>query len=285
MSDNLLDSQQFYEMYLEFHEKIFKTHVNCMQHLVAVLPFEKLNQIDIAARLNKNKPILNEDNLIIEGKELEYIFDLIFPMFKKYLYRMKEQILRLEELNDKRRFSIDKLVTAQIVDDRKIFNQISENYDIPAILLEMIIEFTVSPYLELCSEFFNKKLAQFKWDQPFCPICGNMPSMAKVEEQQGTRALWCRHCDSTWAFQQMVCPFCWNDDLTSIRITFFSDGKPIRIDACNKCKNYIKTIDELTANQQYNFSVKQVETLYLDIIAKYFGFHLPNHIKFYLESI
>jgi len=285
MSDNLLAPQQFYETFLEFHEKIFKTHVKCMHHLVAVLPFEKLNQIDISARINQNKPILTQDNLIINEKELEFIFDLIFPTFKKYSYRRKEQILRIEELNDRRKISLGELVLAHVVDDKNLFNEISDKYDIPAVLLEKIVEFVSTPYLELCAEFFNKKLAQVKWEQPFCPICGRTPSMAKVNEQEGTRDLWCRFCDNTWSFHEMVCPYCLNDDLKSIQIIFLSDGRPVRIEACDKCKNYIKTIDELVAYQEYNFSVKYVETFYLDMLAKFFGYHIQDHIKFYLESI
>ena len=285
MIEQQLDTQQFYDMYLEFHEKIFHTHVKCMQHLVAVLPFEKLNQIDIAAQLNFNKPILNENNLIIEEKELEFIFDLILPILKKYLYHRKEQILRFENLNDKRKFSIQELVAAHFGQEKKTFKHISQNYDIPVILLERISELTISPYLELCAEFFNKKVAQFKWNRNFCPICGNLPSMAKVEEQKGTRTLWCHHCDSTWQFGEMTCPYCLNDDLKSIQIIFASNGKPIRLDACTKCKNYIKTIDERAALKDYNMSVKNVETLYLDITAKFFNYHIPNHTRFYLESI
>lgn len=285
MSDNIPESQQFYEMYLEFHEKIFKTHVNCMHHLVAVLPFEKLNQIDIAARLNQNKPILNEDNLIIDEKELEHIFDFIFPIFKKFSYHRKEQILRLEELNDRRKFSLANLVIAQVIHDKKKFAEFSNKYDVQTVLLEKIIELISSPYLELCAEFFNKKLAQFKWKQPFCPICGSMPSMAAVHEINGTRFLWCRFCDSTWSFSEMVCPFCLNNNLDSIQIIFLSNGRPVRIEACHNCKNYIKTIDELIVHQDYNLSVKYVETFYLDLLAKYYGYHLPDHIKFYLKSI
>ncbi len=285
MSDNLQEPQQFYEMYLEFHENIFKTHVKCMQHLVAVLPFQKLNQIDITQRLNQKESILDENSFIIEEKEFEYIFDLIFPTFKKYLYRRKEQILRLEELNDKRKFSLNELVVAQVVGDKQKFTEISDKFDVPSILLESIIEFISSPYLELCAEYFNKKLLEFGWNQSFCPICGSSPSMARVNEHEGTRVLWCRFCDSTWSFHQHDCPFCFCNDLKYIRIIFLSDGKSIRIDACNNCKNYIKTINELIAFQKYNLSVKNVETYYLDLLANIFGYNVPNHIKFFLESI
>lgn len=285
MSENLIGSKKFYETYLEFHEKIFTNHVKCMHHLVAVLPFEKLNQIDITTQLNKNKPILNEDNLIIEEKDLEYIFDLIFPTFKKYFYRGKEQILRLEELNDKRKISLGKLIIAQVVGDKNPFIEISKKFDVPIILLEKVVEFVCTPYLELCAEFFNKKLAKYNWKQPFCPICGNIPTMALVNENKSKRDLWCRFCDTTWSFHEMVCPYCLNDDLMTQKIIFYSDKKPFRIDACDKCNYYIKTINEVILQQELHFSVKNVETFYLDILAKYLGYNTPDYIRYYLESL
>jgi FdhE protein len=285
MSKNLVGPRQFYETYLEFHEKIFTSHVKCMHHLIAVLPFEKLNQIDVANRLNQRKPILGEDNFIIEEKELEYIFDLIFPTFKKYFSRMSAQIARIEDLYDKRKLTLGKLSIAQLIGDKNPFMEISKKYDVSTTLLEKVIEFISSPYLELCAEFFNKKLAQFSWKQPFCPICGNPPSMAIVNEKKSQRNLWCRCCDTVWSFYEMVCPFCLNPDSNSQKIIFHSDRKPIRIDACDKCNNYIKTIDELISQQNMHISVKNVETFYLDLLAKNLGYNPPGYISYFLESL
>lgn len=285
MSDNLVNPQQFYGMYLEFHEKLFETHLKCMQHLVAVLPFEKLNQIEIADRINQHLPILSGNNFIIEEKEFEYIFDQIFPTIKQYSYRQKEQFFRLAELNDKRKIALKELAIALITGEEQKFVAVSEKYDIPVVLLQRVTEFICAPYLELCAEFFTKKLSQFEWNQPVCPICGNRPSLAKVNEQAKTRWLWCRFCDTTWSFRESVCPFCLCQDLKSIQMIFPSDRKPFRIDACDNCKNYIKTIDELVDSDKYNLSVKNVETFYLDLLAKHHGYHLPNHFKFYLELV
>lgn len=285
MSDTLPGSKKFYETYLEFHEKIFTSHVKCMHHLVAVLPFDKLSLVDVAAQFSQNKPILNEQNLIIEEKDLQYIFDIIFPIFKKYFYRRKEQLLRLEELNDRRKISLTRLIIAPVVGDKGPFNEISKKYDVPVILLEKVVEFISSPYLELCAEFFNKKLAKYNWKQPVCPICGNIPAMAMVNEKKSQRDLWCRFCDTTWSFYETACPFCRHQDFATQKIIIYSDKKSIRIDACNKCNNYIKTINEIMLQQKLNFSVKNVETFYLDILARNLNYNTPNHIKYYLESI
>lgn len=285
MSNNIVGSRSFYDIYLEFHEQIFTNHVKCMHHLVAVLPFEHLNQSDIDARLSQNKPILGQDNFIIEGKDLEYIFDLIFPTFKKYFTRQAEPIARLEELYDKRKLPLKQLCIAQLVRDKKPFLEVSRKYDVPDLLLEKVIEFISAPYLELCAEFYNKKLAKFDWRQPFCPICGNIPTMAIVNDKSGQRQLWCRCCDTIWSFHEMVCPFCSNRDSASQKVIFHSDRKPMRIDACDQCHNYIKTIDELIAPQKIHISVKNVETFYLDLLAKKLGYNVPGYIKYFLESL
>ena len=86
MIDNI---QKYSKLYFEFHEKIFDVQVKCMQHLVAVLPFHKLNSIDVTARLSKKKPILDSEQLLIDDKNLEYIFDYILPVLKKYSYHRR----------------------------------------------------------------------------------------------------------------------------------------------------------------------------------------------------
>lgn len=285
MTEQRLKTRRFYDLYLQFHEKLFETHVKSMQRLIAVLPFHKLNQIDIAERIRQQKPVLPENDLIIGNKDLEDIFDDVFPIIKEFSYRQKESLLRLEELNDRRKISIKGLVMAQMLGKQNELVDISQKYDVPIILLQRVIEFISSPFLELCAEFLTKKLSDIDWDQSFCPICGNKPSMARVNDQANMRFLWCRFCDTNWEYHDMVCPFCGNHELKTIHIIFPSDRKPFRIDACDVCKNYIKTVDDSIIEKKYNISVSYVETLSLDFLARHCGYRLPDHFKFYLELV
>lgn len=285
MAKKFINNQQFFEMYLEFHEKIFKIHVKCMQHLVAVIPFQELNQIDVAEKLDTKKPIIDADNLIISEKDLEKVFDQIFPLIKKYSYRQKGQVQRFEELYDRRRIALLDMVRALISGNNELFTDISSKYDISPLLLERVSELIISPYFELCAELFNKRLGQQEWKKEYCPICGFQPSMALVNEQLNTRLLWCRFCDTTWSFQNMVCPYCLNDDPKQTTLIFPPNNKPFRIDACQKCNNYIKTVDELIIYDKQNLSVRNVATYYLDLLAMKFGFNVQNYFKFYVETI
>ena len=284
MRDNLKKLQRFSKFYIEFHEKIFSVQVKCMQHLVAVLPFQKLSNIDIDTRLNQKKPILGANNLIIDDKNFEHIFDNIFPVLKKYSYRKKEQLQRLEELNDKRRFSLKQLATELLGQDKNKFSEFSTKYDISPLLSEMVAELISAPYFELCAEYFNKKVSNFRWREPYCPVCGSLPSMARINEQTRTKILWCHLCDTSWTFYDKVCPYCLNGKIETQEFIFPSNRKPFRIEACNNCNNYLKTVDELVAHGDVNFSVVNIATYYLDLLAKKYGYNLNNYFKFYFES-
>ncbi|MDZ7264307.1 MAG: formate dehydrogenase accessory protein FdhE [candidate division KSB1 bacterium] len=283
MIEKIESPPQVFGTYVKFHEQLFKIHVQCMEHLIAVLPFEKLNQINIADRLLQRQSVLTSADFIIDEKALEFVFDLIFPIIKHYSYRYKESIRRLEELYDKRKVSLRDLVSTLLSGDASKVMEISTQYDIPAVLMQQVVEAIGAPYVELCAEFLNKKISRFDWREPTCPICGNHPSMARVNEQSHNRWLWCRYCDTTWPFPEMTCPFCLSQDRKAIQLIFPSDKRPVRIDACNHCQHYLKTIDEMIDPEPVNMSVKHVATFYLDLLAKSRGYHLPNHFQFYLD--
>lgn len=283
MIEKIASPAKVFGAYVEFHEQLFEIHVQCMKQLIAVFPFEKLNQINIADRLLQRQSVLTADDLVIDDNALEKVFDLVFPVIKQYSYRHKESIVRLGELYDKRKISLKDLVSTLLSGDASRVMSISEQYDIPAVLMQQVIELVGAPYVELCAEFFNKKISRFDWHEPTCPICGNHPAMAKVNEQSHKRWLWCRFCDTTWSFPEMTCPFCISQDRKQIQLIFPLDNGPFRIDACNNCKHYLKTIDEMIAPEPINFSVGNVATFKLDLLAKNHGYHLPDHFQFYLD--
>ncbi len=284
MSEKLSRLQRFYATYLEFHQELFNIQLVCMKRLAAIVPFEKLNQIDIVSRFNQQLPILGEDNFIFKDPNTDAIFESILPLIKQYFYRSKEQLLRIAELYNRRKLPLRSLIIDQITGNKSRLQKLASKYDIPAILIEKLVEYVSEPYLELCSELLTKKLSQYHWDRPFCPICGNRPTMALVNEREMKRKLWCRICDTTWSFSMNGCPFCSNQDLSNLKVIFLSDRKPIRIEACELCRNYIKIINEEIAEPIQHLSVKNVETLSLDLLAYIMGYQTSNSIKFYLET-
>lgn len=274
--DNILKKQkQLFQRYLSFHEELLKVQVKNMQRLVALISFQKLNKIDVDTKIINGHHIITPKDVLIEEKELEHIFDEILPVIKKY-FANKNDLNHLDDLNDKRKLSFTELVQNVLTRNDAIWNQLSQKYELPKSLLKRIGSYISSPYLELCSEYFSKKIQSKSWEQANCPICGSQPSMALTNERENTRQLWCELCDTVWDFAPIICPFCFNKNLHTIKHIFPPETSANRVDACDSCKYYIKVVDIQLSPSEHNLIVDNISTFHLDVYATMCGYKNNN---------
>ncbi len=278
------NAQRFSRFYIDFHEKLFNIHVKCMHLLSAALSFQKFNKVDISERLSQKKPILHAGILSgVDEAIVDQLFDMVFPIFGEFAYWKKEELLRLRELNDRRRFLLKDFMVALLCNEYEKFQEFSENYHISVQFLKIFTELISAPFFELSAETFLEKIEKLHWNEPICPVCGSLPSFAEIDEQNRKRTLWCRRCNTTWHFTLDKCPFCLNDDHRKQKFLFLSNRKPYRIDACDNCGQYLKTVNHSFLSNKVDFSVMNIVTFYLDILAKHFGYKLNEYLSFYFE--
>jgi formate dehydrogenase maturation protein FdhE len=275
MIDNTRDPQYLDDNYLHFYEDLLNVQVKNMQHLIAAVSFRKLNKIDIDSRIRNGGQIITPDEILVEEKELEHIFDSILPVLKRYSINKKE-IGKFEDFYDKRKISLREMIENVLMRDMEKWYEMSQRYSISKEFLFEIGEYIAMPYLELCSEYFNKKLKNGSWRRPTCPICGCPPSMALVEEELNERVMWCHLCDTEWTFSDKICPFCGNSELKSIKHIFPPVNCPHRIDACDKCGYFIKIIDEQLISKPPQFVIENLRTKKLETIATHKGYKAFN---------
>jgi hypothetical protein len=113
--------------------------------------------------------------------------------------------------------------------------------------------------------------ASFKhWIGGCCPVCGDMPAFARLsKEEEGKRYLWCAACDLEWAFRRMCCPYCGNTDHKKLKFLTTNHREELRVDVCEECKGYIKTMDERKTGGEdpTSFIKENTASLFLDITA------------------
>lgn len=101
-----------------------------------------------------------------------------------------------------------------------------------------------------------------------CPICADLPSVGALrEEGQGARRmLVCARCLTDWDYLRVVCPSCGEQQFDALPV-YTSDAYPhVRIEACDTCKSYLKTID-LTRDGLAVPVVDDIASLVLDVWA------------------
>lgn len=80
------------------------------------------------------------------------------------------------------------------------------------------------------------------WGKGFCPVCGGRPLLAYIR-QDGKRWGVCSLCEFSWNLPRLLCPACETADPKSLRYFFTEREQGRRVEVCDACHHYLKTID------------------------------------------
>ena len=122
------------------------------------------------------------------------------------------------------------------------------------------------------------KVGELNWDDARCIVCNSTPSLASLDTE-GRRRLHCSFCGTSGYFRRVGCPVCLGADTSKTNIITIEDEKGFRIDTCDACNSYWKTIDSgVLASMPPDLA--DIVSLPLDIIAQGRGYtrHSPNPI-------
>jgi FdhE protein len=116
-----------------------------------------------------------------------------------------------------------------------------------------------------------------------CPVCGARPQVAvlRPEGDGGKRFLVCSFCSTEWEFRRILCSVCGEQDHKKLPRYSAEDMSPVRVEACDTCKYYLKSVD-MTVDGLAVPLVDEVATAALDVWAMDQGFHKisPNLMGF-----
>jgi formate dehydrogenase accessory protein FdhE len=82
-----------------------------------------------------------------------------------------------------------------------------------------------------------------------CPACGGAPQLSFLEPTTaiagdgGSRSLLCAGCLTVWPFRRVRCPSCGEEDERNLAYYHAPDLEHLRVDACETCHRYLKTVD------------------------------------------
>jgi len=78
-----------------------------------------------------------------------------------------------------------------------------------------------------------------------CPHCGGQPFLGvlRPEGDGGKRRMLCSFCLQEWDFRRIYCPACGEEDEKKLPVYVAEQFPHIRVEACESCKVYVRTID------------------------------------------
>ncbi len=131
-------------------------------------------------------------------------------------------------------------------------------------------EFFAHALLQPFAEYLAEKIDSSTEASPqLCPFCGSKPQVAvlRPEGDGGKRFLVCSLCSTEWLFRRVLCPNCAEENKDHLPIFIAEDFDYVRVDACDTCRTYIKSID-LTKNGNAVPVVDELATVSLNLWAQ-----------------
>ena len=249
---------------LQFYQKLLRLQSRVEQKL-ASLPEPSLSSEVINERIERGRPLVSFDKLILDQSLLRDIFVEVTAIFAEYPELFGEPTKRL------RKPLAGHLLT------RKAVKAWFEGAKLPTAdgvskhFLAAVIHATLKPFLVCHAKTWLGFVEQERWRRGYCPICGGSPDFAFLDKECGARWLLCYRCDTEWLFQRLECPYCGTQDQNALAY-FTSDEGLYRLYVCEQCKRYLKAIDLRQAKSEVLLPLERLYTLDIDRQAQEHGY-------------
>jgi len=216
--------------------------------------------------------LIQKEDFPVDVEASFKLFQSICQIGEEANPHLAEQVRKIEETIEKKRLDLRKLLKKG-VNERRV-ESVADEFGFDKKVFSFLIQTSIKPSIEAAVEQLRSELDSETWLKGYCPICGSLPSLSLLKEEVGKRYLLCSYCGYPWRIDRLFCPFCNNKDQESLHYLFAEGEEAYRIDLCDKCHQYIKTIDYRNLAEPDPI-LEDLATLHLDILASQKGYKRP----------
>ena len=259
-----------YHNILDFYEKILETQESIKPDL-NIVPVAIKSDLK-TLQFKEGFPLIDKKDFVIDVPSSINLFESICRVGKNANEKMRENIQAIEEA-----LAINALNLKQMLkrhSDDLYLNTIAEEFNIDQAVLKFLIRISIQPSLKSNIEKLREQVDIKNWLRGYCPICGSPPQMSGIDKE-GHRYFLCSFCGFHWPGERLKCPFCENRDHEKLHYFYEEKQEAYRVDLCDNCKQYIKTVDSRRFDYEPDLVLEDISTIHLDIIASKKGYKRP----------
>jgi FdhE protein len=266
----LKEAHPNYRGILEFFEKLLLEQLKTKAQ-VEIRPLE-VSEDRARIRAKEGFPMLSRGDFSINLQLATRLFRSISRIAKEENEKLKAEVGKIERALRKKKIDLELCLSKAVEGDRGYLSRVAGEEEIDQGVMNFLLYTTIKPFVEAVASHLRDEVDEDLWDKGCCPICGSQPLMGELRGEEGRRIWMCSFCGSQWRGKRMVCPFCENADHRTLRYFYTEKEKAYRIDVCDKCKRYVKTVDTRQLAHEIFLPVEDLATLHLDILAADKGF-------------
>jgi FdhE protein len=259
-----------YENILNFYEKIIAEQEVIGSSITIKTP--SINPDLKQLQIKEGFPLLEKQNFLLDIPSSMRLFESICNIARNENEKMKENIQAIEEAKAINALNLKDLLK-RFYDDSFI-ETVAGEFNIDAIILKFLIFESVQPSLAANVENIGNHIDLKNWQRGYCPVCGSLPRISLLKDE-GQKFCLCSFCGFEWPSERLKCPFCENTDHNKLHYFYAEGHEAHRVDVCDNCKQYIKTVDSRKLDYDPELVFEDITTIHLDILASEKGYKRP----------
>jgi len=263
-----------YTLMLDLYEKIYiaqEESKNSIKLADFTIPDEVLS-----VKLKEQFPLISLSQFVIDQNAAEKLFKNLCTILLDAGDELSESVKKISDLIDNKKLDLSDLFSEFLKENEDYFNNLENEFQTDKAISGFLIYNSLKPSLTMFSDSISALLDKEKeWNKGYCPVCGSMPELSTFEEN-GKRFLTCGFCTHKWESKRIYCPFCENTDHETLQYFEIEGEEEYRVDVCDKCQKYIKTVDIKKTSRTVYLPLENQSTPYIDLRFSEMGYKQGN---------
>ncbi len=244
------------------------------QRQLAEQPFA--NKLD-CSRIDKEKlkagvPVSRQIDLILEEDSLKEIALSMASAVKEGLPKLTESIDLISGLIQEGKIDPLDYFRLSSNGENKAADGWSKNLQISPSNASFLMSLVSRVTLERRAKEITEILNAFDWEKGYCPICGEFPSIALIEEEGAKRFLHCSSCGQDWRFTRVSCPYCEKENVQGMEYFYVENKTQESAFVCDNCKKYLITLYRAGKVFARDMDISALSLIHMDIIMQGKGY-------------
>jgi FdhE protein len=214
-------------------------------------------------------PLMRKEDFPLDIEASIRLFRSLCRIGKAANPRMAGQVEKIRDLLGKKKIDLKKLFDGGVKEET--IEQVAAESGLDKSILSFFLQSSIRPSIEAGVEQLRGELDPETWRKGHCPVCGSLPFLSLLKGEEGKRYLLCSFCGYQWRADRLCCPACDNKDQGSLGYFCGEGEETFRIDLCDRCHRYIKTIDYRNLEES-DPCLEDLATLHLDVLAAQKGY-------------
>ncbi|GAB6271095.1 MAG: formate dehydrogenase accessory protein FdhE [Smithella sp.] len=235
------------------------------------LPKLDYSSID-KVKLRAGVSVIEQINLFAPDDPLTEIALSLTEAVKEALPKLAGELDRLSDLIQKDKLCLADYFATQPGDENKTMARWGNDLKISPSNMSFLLSLIERVLLERRAREATAALGEFAWEKGYCPVCGEFPSIALIEEDGGKRFLYCSSCGQEWRYTRVICPYCEKEAPKEMDYFYVENKTQESAFVCDQCKKYLVTLYRAGRLHVRDMDISAIALVHMDMIMQDKGY-------------